>query len=42
MHYENRHKGKDTICIHVWDTKSNALDDARRLRGTLKQNTRKM
>ena len=34
----SRHKGKDSICIHVGDTKPNALlDNARRLRETLKQ-----
>ena len=38
----NRHKGKDTVYIHVWDIKPNALiDDARRLRETLKQNAHK-
>ena len=38
----SKHKGKNTICIHVWDTKPNTLiDDARRLRETLKQNAQK-
>ena len=38
----SRHKGKDSICVHVGDTKSNApLDNARRLRETLKHNAQK-
>ena len=38
----SRNKGKDNICIHVGDSKPNApLDNARKLRKTLKQNAQK-
>ena len=38
----SRNMGKDSICIHVGDSKPNALlDNARRLRETLKQNAQK-
>ena len=38
----SRNMGKDSICVHVGDSKPNALlDNARRLRETLKQNAQK-
>ena len=38
----SRNKGKDSICIHIGESKPNALlDNDRRLRETLKQNAQK-